>query len=471
MLDSGWAAKEVEGARLVDARFRRVMAQILEAKGADSGASFSAVCGNALRQAAGRFLRHEQTKDEDLLAGHQQATLDRCLGKRTIVVAQDTSSYNYSTHRATTGLGPLNDSAKAAGIHQHSALAMTPQRLPLGVVDVYFWARSQQELDEEKAAKSKKAADKRPIEDKESFRWIRTKRHIEQLFTPYVQAGGEVVIVADREADIFDFLADERIPGVELVIRAAQPRRVQVCGQDERYSLLEAAQKGRRLGEYTVQVTGPTRAQDREAKMELASCTIDVLPPTDRKDYTGGPVTLTVVEACEVTPEGFTETPLHWVMITTLDASDFELARRVIDLYTCRWEIERFHFTLKSGCQAERLQMDDYATLCNTLALYLIVAWRLLYITHLARVEPDMPAGEIIDESELAILNQKSRVPVTTVGQAILAIAKLAGFEPYKNGPPPGVKSLWIGLRKLEDMAAGWRLAMSSIRRRDVNQA
>ncbi|BDI33712.1 IS4 family transposase [Capsulimonas corticalis] len=481
MLGSGWAENEIQGTKFGDERFRRVMGETLEAKFSQPNVSFSTMCGNALRQSAGRLLRHPETNATDLLEGHRQATLQRCLGEKTIVVAQDTSSYNYSTHYATEGLGPINDSKKAMGIHQHSALAMTPDRLPLGVVEAHFWARP---LEKQAAAQRRK----KPIEEKESHRWLRTAKHVEQLFEPHLRQGGEVVVVADREADIFDLLAQERASGLELIIRAAHPRTVKVMDgevmdgevmdrsegatKEPAYcSLLVAAQQGNVLGHYTLRVPGRTQAQDRDATMEMRHCRVEVQPPKAGVGHEEKAVPIQVVSAREIVPEGDPHAPLEWIMITTVNVIDMASARRVLDLYTCRWEIERFHFTLKSGCQAERLQMDDLDTLCNTLSLYLVVAWRLLYVTHLARVMPEIRADQIMDTTELAILNQQSRTPITTISQVVTAIAQLGGFEPYKGGPLPGVKVLWNGLRKLDSMAAGWRLAMESIRTQNVIQA
>lgn len=463
-LERGWAAQEVQGALLRDERFRRVMIEILEARASQIGVSFSSMCGNPLRQAAGRLLRHEDTEPNDLLLGHRQATLNRCLSERTIVVAQDSSSYNYSTHTATTGLGPINDSKTAAGIHQHSALAMTPDKFPLGVVDAHFWARSAEKLT---AAQRRK----KPIEDKESYRWLRTTKQIEELFAPYLHQGGQVVVVADREADIFELLAQERSAGLELIIRAAQPRRVEVRGSGSLCSLWEAADQGEGMGEYTLLVSGRTKAQDREATMGLRCSCVKIQPPQGGVGHSKEAIAVRIVHAQEVLPEGSKSKALEWTMITTLEVTDMATARRVLDLYTCRWEIERLHYTLKSGCQAEHLQMDDLDTLCNTLALYLIVAWRLLYVTHLGRVAPETCVEQILAPAEVSVLNQKNRDPILTVSQAIVAIAKLGGFEPYKGGPLPGVKVIWIGLRKLESMAVGWQLAMDSIRTQNVIQA
>lgn len=48
--------------------------------------------------------------------------------------------------------------------------------------------------------------------------------------------------------------------------------------------------------------------------------------------------------------------------------------------YTYRWRIERFHFTLKSGGNDEKLQLQTADRLWRAFATYLVVAWRVLYI-------------------------------------------------------------------------------------------
>ena len=85
-------------------------------------------------------------------------------------------------------------------------------------------------------------------------------------------------------------------------------------------------------------------------------------------------------------------------------------------------------------------------------------------MTHIARTAPDTPASVILDETELAVLKQLTGKPVNTAAEAIIAIAKSVGFAHYKNGPPPGVKTIWLRLRKIEAMAEGWKLAMAFAR-------
>jgi hypothetical protein len=90
-----------------------------------------------------------------------------------------------------------------------------------------------------------------------------------------------------------------------------------------------------------------------------------------------------------------------------------------------------------------------------------LVAWRLLYVLYLARHTPQAPAAEAVSWSERRVLEQVEGAPVETVAQVVLAVAKLAGFRPLPSAPTPGVKSLWLGWRKLADVLFGYQLATS----------
>ena len=78
-----------------------------------------------------------------------------------------------------------------------SSLAMTPERLALGVVDAKIWARDPVEF--EKDADQKRAERRaKPIEDKESIRWIEGYRAVCQVAQE--ASGTHIVSLADSEA-------------------------------------------------------------------------------------------------------------------------------------------------------------------------------------------------------------------------------------------------------------------------------
>ena len=106
-----------------------------------------------------------------------------------------------------------------------------------------------------------------------------------------------------------------------------------------------------------------------------------------------------------------------------------------------------------------RLQFDDATSLQHALSVCFVVAWRLLWLTHLARSDPEGGLEDLLTQDEVRVLEAATGAPVTTRREAIRAIARLAGFPGNPAAGEPGVKSLWLGLARLEAMVEGWRLA------------
>ena len=152
------------------------------------------------------------------------------------------------------------------------------------------------------------------------------------------------------------------------------------------------------------------------------------------------------------------------MLLTTLPITTFPEARQVLRWYTYRWRIERYHYVLKSGCQVEKLQLETVDRLTRAVAVYSIVAWRLLWLTYQARQNPEAPCTVALSDSEWQALYAKVNKTATlpddppSLQTAVRWIAKLGGFLGRKGDGEPGVKVLWRGLRRLEDLADMWAL-------------
>lgn len=125
------------------------------------------------------------------------------------------------------------------------------------------------------------------------------------------------------------------------------------------------------------------------------------------------------------------------------------------------------HYVLKSGCQIEKLQLKTAQRLEMALATYSIVAWRLLWLTYMARRDPDSSCEEVFAtyewQSLYATIHKQIYTDDTppTLAQVIGWIARLGGFLGRKCDGFPGVKVLWRGLRRLNDIAQTWLLCQS----------
>ena len=130
----------------------------------------------------------------------------------------------------------------------------------------------------------------------------------------------------------------------------------------------------------------------------------------------------------------------------------------------CAWLIERFHHVLKSGCRVEQLQLETKERLERAVATYCLVAWRLLWLTYAARLQPEEPCSLALAPAEWQVLychsHRTSRPPDTapSLEDAVRWIAQLGGFLGRTRDGAPGVQVLWRGWRRLHDMAETWSL-------------
>ena len=133
-----------------------------------------------------------------------------------------------------------------------------------------------------------------------------------------------------------------------------------------------------------------------------------------------------------------------------------EQALEKLQWYLCRWEIEIFFRILKSGCRIEELQLQTLERLQPALALYMIIAWRVLMLTTLGRDCPEMPCDVVFDTAEwqaVYLVTQRKPPPETppSLDQMVRMVAGLGGFLNRKHDGFPGPQTIWIGLQRAAD--------------------
>ncbi len=454
MIKPDWARHEFLGSRLRDRRCVKSVGRIAQALSEHPGLSFSAATGPSLRQAGSRIFSNPQVYIANLQQGHYQQTLQRSIKAKVVLVSQDTTSVNYTSHTATEGLGPLDDKGKAQGLWVHTALVMNEQGLPLGVIGQAAWARS------EKIGKRKKRKEL-PIEEKESAKWLRGLEWVNKRLAPQVE---KVYLIQDREADVYEFFHAPREENVVLLVRAAQPRRVSLKeeGEEQIMTLPKALKYFQKVGEDIVQVE--RRNKTVEVKVRLSVGQVVVQPPQRfAKNPEYAPIPLNVVHVVELDENGRPaekKNRIEWILLVAESIHTLADAQRIVRYYTYRWQVERLHYVLKSGFKVERLQFDDAHTLMNALAVYTVVAWQVLWVTHYGRHNPATPAQEVMEKESLEVLEAWHRKPIRTAEGVMYAVGRLGGFQGRtRRYKAPGVKSIWQGLRRLSDMRIGWRLA------------
>ena len=438
-----WAATEFSVA-LSEIHGRNVSSLIRAAELACEkiGFSFSKALGHTFRQAVAAIFAKKEMQTDKMLQGHVQATVARCQASpsEAIIVSQDTTYYNLSGHQGMEGLGPIQ--GKLKGTVQHNALALDGAGTPLGLVYQHNWTRGGLGALE-----------------KESAKW---QAGLEAVNQTLGGVGKLVVLVQDREADVFPFFCARRSDNVELVVRLCQPRYLEVVEQGEILPLSRAAGLLPVLGEMETHIRRGNRPV--RLRLQVKAGKVAVLPPKDTRLGKARDLQLVVATETAAFDEQGQDVfqagqAACWLLLTSCPVKDAPAACQVVSWYALRWRIEQLHYVLKSGgLKVEKLQFDDVHTFFNALSFYSIVAWRVLYLTHLVRQEPQAPAEKYLEPVEVKILQASTQKPVPTLQEAVLALGRLVNFQPTKKQPLPGVKLLGQALVKLQHMVEGWRL-------------
>ena len=217
---SSWIDQELATLDLGDDRLNQRQKRILDRFAARPSASIPGACGGwAETLGAYRFFAHPRVTAEEVLRPHSQATLERIAEHPVVLLPQDTTELDFTRPQEhVAGAGPLNWEQRT-GFFQHVQLAVTPERLPLGVIDAMTWGRDPQ--DDPKTDRRKN----RPIEQKESYRWLLGYRRACAVAAAVPTT--RIISLADREGDIYEcFVEAQRTEGprADWIIRACQDR-------------------------------------------------------------------------------------------------------------------------------------------------------------------------------------------------------------------------------------------------------
>jgi hypothetical protein len=395
------------------------------------------------------FWGNERVTHKAIIAEQRAATVERIDGEVLVLMVQDTTSFDFSHHPAASGMGTL-DNKYCQGFLAHSTLAVSEQGVPLGLVEQQVWIRPEEETGKSQQRHSV------PFDQKESYKWVAG------LPEQGVSARQQWVTVCDREAHIYEFLDVVLEQGGDFIVRASQGRSFTEDGDD----LFEQMGQQDPQQLYSLSLKRRPDREARLAQVELRFGSLTLKRPK-RADTERMTLSLQVVDVFEPEPPAGEEA-IHWLLLTSLPIHTPQQAQQIITWYSYRWLIERFHYVLKSGCKLEESQLRAENRLERLLAVYSLVAWKLLWLTYQARQTPHVPCTVILLSQEwhalYAYVHRTQRLPPNppTLHQAVHWIAQLGGFLGRKGDGEPGVKVLWRGWSRFQDILATWIISHPS---------
>ena len=465
LYDRALGQGRIRGAHFGDERLDDRMAILLSDLGNRPILSIPAACGGrAEMKAAYRFFNNDKVTFEKVIEPHIAQTKERMAAQKIVLLVQDTTEVDLTRpQQPVEGSGELDGARR--GFLLHEVQAFVSDGTPLGTVWAEVLNRTEG-VSHATAAEKRQQRKEKPIEEKESFRWLTGLREAREIAQdlPTVQC----ICVADSEADIYEVFAEPRgeCP-VHWLIRACQDR---ATDGDKGQLLRDRALATPVLYEVELLVRGrsaKTAAEDRarrqnretrRATVEVRAVSVTLRPPS-RPDRKLPPVTVNIVLVRELNPPAG-ETPVEWVLVTTLPVDTPEQVRTIVEYYCVRWTIEILFRTLKSGCRVERRRFKHIDRVLPCLGLYLIVAWRTLFVCRMSRSCPDIDCEAIFEPSEwkavwVAVNGKRPPRKPPRLADMVHLVASLGGYIKRPNSEP-GPQTVWIGLQRMYDLAWAW---------------
>ena len=200
--------------------------------------------------------KHEEATPDNIQAGHRAVVRDKMLQPGMYLLLEDTTELSWSGKQAIAGLGPIGNSAAGLqGCLVHTVLGVRwpedpPQansrRQPVEVLGL----RDQQYYVRMPCRKPRESSQERLHRARESQVWTAASQRLGRA-----PAGVRWIRVADREADIYEYLVSCQALGHGFVIRAAKDRALSHPETGKRAGrLFAAARRAVPLGEFTLKL-------------------------------------------------------------------------------------------------------------------------------------------------------------------------------------------------------------------------
>ena len=411
-----------------------------------------------------RFLLNNRVTEDDIVNNISQNCISAAAGK-FVVCIQDTTEINLSRHRSRIkqddSLGVLNErKVESLGFLMHPSLVLDAVNgTPYGYADIKLWNRSLSFT-----TKNERNYRSLPIEQKESYKWIEASNQTKLVLQDHVKG---MVIIQDREGDIYEQFATVPNSTTDLLIRARANRTLK-----DGSKLFDIFENNISQGEYELKIetSRKTKRTKRNAKLEIRFREVLISQTKRMKKNTAKDVPLYLIEAKEIGYKGADN--ICWRLLTTVPVQNISIAKMCIEWYSWRWTIEEvFKIVKKEGYNIEASELESASSIRKMTLMIMEVVIK-LFLMRLSYAEPELEIDpdtcftkeeQTFLEAQIKILEgktqkQKNPFKENQLNRYVWAIARLGGMKGYESIKHPGITTLWIGLKYFKARMEGWNL-------------
>ena len=409
-----------------------------------------------------RFLRNDRVSEEDIVSNLVSNCQYACRDKYVVCIA-DTSEINLSCHSGRINrdddIGTTNaNKEKGLGFFIHPSLVLDAfTGVPYGYADIKIWNRPLKFK-----SKFEREYNKLPINQKESYKWIEVSKNTKEAIGGITQ---KLVIIQDREGDIYEQFATIPDEKTDLLIRASTNRTLR-----DKTKLFSCLADQKSQGSYEIPIAAIAGKKVRIAKMEIRYKKVEICKTSSTSKGVAKQTELYFIEAREVGYKGIDN--ICWRILTSIEIENIEIAKLCIEWYSWRWKIEEvFKILKKEGYNIEASELE-YAGSVRKMCLLIMEVIIKLFLMRLAYAEPEieLEAHSCFTDEEQEFLEhkieklegktEKQKNPFKTkdLKRYVWAIARMGGWKGYESKRHPGITTLWVGVKFFKAEMKGWQL-------------
>lgn len=254
---------------------------------------------------------------EALLQPHWQQTRTCLQAESVVLLVQDTTEIDLSTHASMTGLGQIGN-AKGRGFLLQMVLAVLPE------TQAVLGCLAQRPFLRVPAPPKEQRSQRRHRTQRETDMWMQM---VEQIGTP--ASVGLLVHVGDRSADMLPFFRKCLATRTHVVVRAAQNRRIQ-AGEQAIGHLLDRVRDWPSQGQRPFDVPASHGRQARRTTLQISFGKATLLPPWNDPRGSTEPLPVWGLRVWETEPPAG-EAALEWMVLTSLETATCEHAWQRVD--------------------------------------------------------------------------------------------------------------------------------------------
>ena len=434
------------------------------------------ISANEAEQRSFYRLLHNPMFDIDSLKNYIYDDCERQVeeGKHYLAI-QDTTQPNFQPNHKNIhnkeGLGVIGD-GKSLGFFLHPMLVVgADDGYVLGFSNIETWSRTPTPLmDKEDKSRWDAKQKARPIEQKESFRWIVSANKSKAI----LNKASMITNICDREGDIgelFSRVPDEK---THLLVRSSSNRKILVSdGENMKNVLLFAhLSEQEELGSYELEIKGDSRIKRTKRKAKMIVRISPIVLEAEGKNISI--YAIDVKEDPSTVPNG--EQAIHWRLLTTHPVSNLEKAKVIIGYYVCRWNIEQvFRVIKQKGFNVEQSDMETGKALIQLTLTALLASVKVMLLHLSSKETQEQPIKGTFTDQEMDCLKalneeyqgktqrQKNPYGETSCQWCYWVIARMGGWKPSEK--KAGVISLIRGYTRFQRTFEGWALSKKQQRK------